>query len=178
MFGFGKPTLVLRQFDINESATEGPPIEIEGRATGFMQWLLTAMKISTLTTLRLDTDRVSFVNAGLDGEEHTVIPLAAIDSTQCGYSKSILLLVAAVGVLLFGSVTGEVAPMFVSLIFAAVLGASYYFSDKMFISISAGSTKVTIEYKKGVIEGVNVDLERSLQAIRVINERIMAQRAK
>lgn len=65
MLSFGMFTLVLRQFDINESASDGPPIEIAGRASGFVSWLLTVMKLSTLTALRLESDRVSVVAAGL-----------------------------------------------------------------------------------------------------------------
>lgn len=178
MFSFGRPTLVLRKFDINEDAASEPTIEMEGRATGFTQWLLTMMKLSTLTTLKLDADRLSFVDASLSGEIHTVIPLTAIDSTQCGYSKTMWLLAAAAAVFLFGLSTGDSAPILGSLILAAIFVAAYFFSDKMFISVSAGGTKVAIEYKKGLIEGVQVDLERSLQAIRVMNEKVMSQRAK
>ena len=177
MLSFGMPTLVLRQFDINEVASDGPSIEIEGRATGFVSWLLTVMKLSTLTTLKLESDRLSLVSASLSGEIHTVIPLGAIESTQCGYSKAISLLDAAFLVLAVGLSTGELGGFLVSLLIAAVFGAAYFFSDKMFISVAAGDTKVAIAYKKSAIEGTQIDLERTLQAIRVINQRIIQGRS-
>ena len=177
MFGIGRPTLALMQFNINEDASDAPVIEIEGRALGFISWLLTVMKLSTLTKLRLESDRLSFVESSLSGEIHTVIPLAGVDSTQCGYSKTISLLAAAVIVLLAGISTGESGAIIVAIVLAAVFGVAYFLSDKMFISVSAGSTKVGIEYKKGVIEGTKVDLETSLQAIAVINKKVMEQRA-
>lgn len=178
MFGIGRPTLALRQFDINEDASEGPAIEIEGRAVGFVSWLLTLMRLSTLTKLRLESDRLAFVESSLSGEIHTVIPLAGVDSTQCGYSKTIWLLGAAGASILVGLSTGDGGPILVSIIIAAIFGAAYFFSDKMFISVSAGSTKVAIEYKKGMIESIQVDLESSLQAIAVINKKVMEQRSK
>jgi len=177
MLSFGMPTLVLRQFDINDATSDGPAIEIEGRATGFVSWLLTIMKLSTLTTLRLESDRVSVVAPGLSGEIHTVIPLGAIDSTQCGYSKAISLLAAAFVVLAIGLSTGELAPFLLSLLVAVAFGAAYFFSDKMFISVSAGDTTVAIAYKKSAIEGTQIDLERTLQAIQLINQKIIQGRS-
>lgn len=177
MFGIGRPTLALRQFNINEDGSDTPVIEIEGRAVGIISWLLTLMKLSTLTTLRLESDRLVLVESSLSGEIHTVIPLAGVDSTQCGYSKTIWLLGAAVAVILVGLSTGDSGPILISILLAAVLGAAYFFSDKMFISVSAGSTKVAIEYKKGAIEGTKIDLERSLQAIAIINRKVMEKRS-
>ena len=178
MFGIGRPTLALRQFNISEDPSVTPAIEIEGRAVGFISWLLTIMKLSTLTRLRLESDQLTLVESSLSGEIHTVIPLAAVDSTQCGYSKTMWLLVAAMLSVLAGLSTGEGGPIMLSIVIAVVFGAAYFFSDKMFISASAGSTKLAIEYKKGVIEGTKVDLETSLRAISVINSKVMEQRAK
>jgi len=178
MLSFGIPTLVLRQFDINEEATDSPALEIEGRAVGFVSWILTMMKLSTLTSLRLESDRVFLVSSGLAGEVHSVIPIGAIESTQCGYSKAISLLAAAFIVLIFGLSTGELVGFLVSLLVAAVFGAAYFFSDKMFISITAGSTKLAIAYKKSVVEGSQIDLDKTLQAIRLINQRIIQGRPK
>ncbi len=178
MLSFGIPTLVLRQFDINEEATDSPALEIEGRAVGFISWLLTVMKMSTLTTLRLESDRLSVVSASLSGEIHTVIPIGAIESTQCGYSKAISFLAVAFIVLILGLSTGELGGFLIALLVAAVFGAAYFFSDKMFISVAAGDTKVAIAYKKSAIEGTKIDLERTLQAIRLINKRIVQGRPK
>jgi len=178
MLKFGIPTLVLRQFDINENATEGSTIEITGRATGLISWLLTVMKLSTLTTLRLDADRLSVVTAGLSGEIHTVMPLGAIESTQCGYSKTVAFLAIAIGSLLFGLTTGEMGAFLVFLVIAVAFFVGYFLSDKMFVSVTAGGINVAIAYKKGVIDGVSVDLDRTLQAIQVLNQKIIQEHSK
>ena len=82
MLQFGVTTLVLRKFEVNKEAVGVPAIEIVGRAGGFVAWLLTAMKLNTLTTFRLQGDELSVVYGSLSGETHTVIPVSAIESTQ------------------------------------------------------------------------------------------------
>jgi len=178
MLKFGIPTLVLRQFDIDDQTTDKPAIEITGRATGFLSWLLTVMKLSTLTTLRLDSDRLSVVTTSLSGEIHTVIPLSAIDSTQCGFSKTSWFLGVAVALLLLGISSGVLATFLIALILAAIFGAVYFYSDKMFISVAAGGTNVAIAYKKGAIDGVTVDLDRTLQAIKLLNQGVLRERSR
>lgn len=173
MLSFGMPSLVLRQFDINEAAADSPSIEIERRATGFVSWLLTVMKLSTLTILKLESDRLSVLSASLPGEIHTVIPPGAIQGTQCRYLKAISFFVATLLVLAVGLSTGELGGFLVSLLIAAIFGAVYFFSDKMYISVAAGETKVAIAYKKSAIEGTQIDIERKLQAIRAINQKII-----
>ena len=173
MFKFGLPTLVLRQFSINEAATSDPAIEITGRASGFTQWLLTAMKLSTLTTFRLQGDELSVVSGGLSGETHTVIPVSAIESTQCGFSKSMGFLIAGAAFLLLGLLSAKLNVLLMSAVVAAVAFALYYFSNRMFISVSAGDRTETIQYKKGLIDGQSVDLERTLQAIAIVNAAVL-----
>ena len=48
----------------------------------------------------------------------------------------------------------------------------------MFISVSAGDTTVSIGFKKGVIEGVTVDLERTKSAIELLNDKIVKENSK
>ena len=173
MFNFGVTTLVLRQFTINDQGSDGPAIEIVGRASGLIAWLLTAMKLNTLTTLRLHDNELSVVYGSLSGETHTLVPVSAIESTQCGYSKSLIYLYLAIGVVLFGLSSGELIPFLGFLLLGAVFGALYYFSNRMFIAVSAGNRTVMIAYKKGLIEGEPVDLDRTLEAIAVINRNVI-----
>ena len=175
MFNFGVTTLVLTKFSVDREATDTPAIEVAGRASGFMAWLLTQMKLNTLTTLTLQGDEVSLVEGSLSGETHTVIPISAVESTKCGYSKNLLLLYLGIILLLIGLSSGEFAPFLGLAIVAAVFFALYYFSNRVFISISAGGETAMIAFKKGLIEGEQVDLERTLQAIAVINENVLAR---
>lgn len=177
MFKLGIPTLVVKKFDVHEEARDGKYIEITGRASGFLSWLFTLMKLDTLTVMNLEENSLSFKSSSLSGEVHTVLPLAAIESSQCGFSKSISLLTFAAIALLFGISSGETGGFFLGLIIAAVFIALYFFSKRMFISVMAGGTTVQIAYKKGVIEGVEVDLDRTLSAIELLNKRILMKHA-
>ncbi len=177
MFKFGLPTLVLKTFTINKDVTSGPLIEIIGRPQGFMSWLLTAMKMSTLTTLKMEGDELSIVSAGLSGEVHTVIPVSAIESTQCGFSKQIAWLFVAALLLVGGATSGETTLFLFFLLLAAIAVAAYYLGNRMFLSVSAGNRTEVIQFKKGVTEGVPVDLERTLEAIGVINAAVLKRRS-
>ena len=173
MFKIALPTLVIRKFDLNDGTGDGPRIEIAGRASGLTQWLLTVMKISTLTTFKLQGEELSVVSAGLNGEIHTVIPVSAIESTECGYSKSIGWAILGVIFLLTALTSGSMNVFLVGVILAGISFAFYYFSSRMFISVMAGNRDAKIQYKKGVIEGEPVDLERTLAAIEAVNTAVL-----
>jgi len=173
MFKLGVTTLVLRKFTISDQGTDGPALEIVGRASGFVAWLLTTMKLNTLTTLRLQGNELSIVSGSLSGETHTLIPVTSIESTQCGHSKKLIYLYVAIAAVLLGLSTGELVPFLGSLVLSAIFGALYYFSNQMFIEVSAGTRTEIIAYKKGLVDGETVDLERTLEAINVINSSVI-----
>lgn len=178
MFKFGTPTLVVRKFSINDDDSDGKYLEIEGRASGIISWLLTLMKLDTLTTLNLKKDHLSVKSSSLSGEIHTVMPLGAIESTQCGFSKSILWLVLGVSTILSGLLSGAVGTFFGFLIVGAVFILIYFLSKRMFISVAAGNKSVDIAFKEGVTEGVSVDLDRTLSAIQLLNTMVTKEHAK
>lgn len=178
MFNFGMPTLVIRKFNVHENGSNGKYLEIIGRASGLISWILTLMKLDTLTTLYLETDRLFVKTSSLSGETHTVMPLGAIESTQCGFSKSMIWLALAVIVVLGGMSSGEGGEFIVSLIIGAIFFVMYFLSKRMFISVTAGSTTVAITFKKGVIEGVSVDIDNTLAALKLLNLMIVKEHTK
>jgi len=113
------------------------------------------------------------VYGSLSGETHTIIPVTAIESTQCGYSKTLIYLYVAIAAVLLGLSTGDLAPFLASLLFAAIFGALYYFSNRMFIAVSAGNRTEMIAYKKGLIDGETVDLERTVEALNILNRNVI-----
>jgi hypothetical protein len=173
MFGLGIPTLVIRKFHIDENGSEGKFIEIEGRATGLISWILTILKLDTLTILQLKGDQLKVKASSLSGEVHTVMPLSAIETTQCGFSKSLIWLNLAVIAFLYGVVSGDGGVFLLMLLLAVVFGAIYYFSKRIFLSATAGDTKVAIAFKKGVMEGTNIDFDRTLTAIQLLNKLVL-----
>jgi len=178
LFKFGTPTLVVRKFSIDESGPDGLYLEIVGRASGFISWILTLMKLDTLTTLKLEEDRLSVKSSSLSGEIHTVMPLGAIESTQCGFSKSIIWLTLGIITIVSGLLNGFGGNMIVFLIIGAIFVLVYFLSKRMFISVAAGDKSVDIAFKEGVIEGVSVDLDRTLSAIQLLNKMVTKQHAK
>ncbi len=178
MFKFGIPTLVIRKFDVNENGLDGKYLEIIGRASGLISWILTLMKLDTLTTLHLEADRLSVKTSSLSGEIHTVIPLGAIESTKCGFSKSMIWLTLAVIVILGGLLSGEVGAFIGSLVVGAVFFVIYFLSNRMFISVAAGSETISIAFQKGIIEDVSVDLDKTLVALQLLNSMVVKEHAK
>ena len=178
MFKFGMPTLVIRKFNVNENGLDGKYLEIVGRASGLISWILTLMKLDTLTTLYLEADRLSVKTASLSGETHAVMPLGAIESTQCGFSKSLSWLVLAVISVLGALLGGEASTFIGSLLMGAIFLALYFFSNRMFISIKAGNETISIAFQKGIIEDVSVDLDQTLAALQLLNSMVVKEHAK
>ncbi len=87
MLKLGTRTLAARMFNADEEGKDGKYIEIIGRASGLISWILTLMSLDTLTTLRLEANNLSVKSSSLSGVIHTVMPLGAIGSTQCGFFK-------------------------------------------------------------------------------------------
>ena len=177
MFNLGSPTLVVSKYLVDENAADGKYLNIVGRPSGLMSWLLTLMKINPQTNLELQNDRLSVSLSQLSGESHTVVPLDAIDITKCGFSKKLRWLVLGIATLLGGVSAGDGGVFMMALLLSAVFLVLYFFSNRMFLSVTAGGESVVIEYKKSVVEGVKVDLDRTLAAIEVLNGRVLAMRA-
>ena len=175
MFRFGTPTLVIRKFNIDENGSDGNFLEIIGRATGLISWILTLMKLDTLTTLQLKEDQLKVKASSLSGEVHTVMPLTAIEATQCGFSKSIIWFNLAAIVLLFGILFARSGVFFGSLLVAVIFFVIYFFSKRMFISATAGGTSVAIVFKKGVMEGSTVDFDQTMSAIQLLNKMVLKE---
>ena len=173
MFQFAQPTLVVRSFAVNDPSPDQPVVEISGRAAGFTSWLLTLMKLSTITTLTLKGDELSLVSAGFSGEKHSLIPVESIDTTECGYSKPTGWAFIGVILLLYGIGSGVMAQLLLGLVLAAICFAAYYFGGRMYMIVRAGSHEGMIQYKEGLVDGQSVNLERTLTAVGAINQAVM-----
>ncbi|MBI5844253.1 MAG: hypothetical protein HZB23_06255 [Deltaproteobacteria bacterium] len=179
------PALVLKKFRVNEFDQDGVLVDIAGRAPGFFSWLLTAMGFEADTSLTLYRDRVFFHSAGLYGERNEIVPITCISGTSCGYSKPIGYLV--VGVFLAGgSLLTEIfmrrsngAAFLVGLFIGAIFLIAYSLSKKITINLETfGGTWFGLTFKRSMIENVPIDIQKTLEAISIINNRILlAQQA-
>ncbi len=176
-FGFVS-TLVLKEFEINENATDGPGLHMVGRPEGITAWILSTMNLNPTTTVRMQGEEFSVVRTDLGGETHTVVPVRAIESTICGFKRELTFFVGAVIFLILAVLalfSGDFGVMFAWILAAGVGAALYYFSRSMVIIVTAGSHTEVIKYKKGVIDGVPVDMERSLKAIGIVNAAVLRE---
>jgi hypothetical protein len=173
------PSLVLRKFSVKKDAANGYFIEIIGRASGLIAWLLTVMKLDTETSLKISQKDIFFKSSSLFGQIYQVSPLPSVSSTHCGYSKPLGYLIFGtifmIGGLYWGSVQyGGVSIMLGGLLIGLVFFIAYWLSKKIAISIQTkGGMIMGLSFKRSVIENIPVDIQKALQAISVINKSVI-----
>jgi|GEM_PF-836005 len=179
---FSGPTLVLRKLKVNETASDGYIIDIEGRTSGVIAWCLTVMGFDAVNSLKVTSSEITFKESSLFGERHIVTPLTSTAHTSCGYSKPIGYLAIGVLLILVGlfscdrnnTFAQNAAVLVLFLIFAAISFVAYWLFKKMFIMIETyGGTPMGLTFKRSVIENVSVDIEKVLVAIELINKKVL-----
>ncbi len=182
---FSGPTLVLRQFKIDESSTDGFFVNIIGRPSGLIAWLLTLLRFDTESILKVSESEIMFASSSLFGEVRLLTPLTSVSSTLCGYSKPIGFLISAVIFIIGGLIAGTTqrngGPIILfCLVIAAVLIVLYVLAKKIAISIeTSGGRSVGLIFKRSVIENVAVDIQKAQKAIKIINAKVLdSQRLK
>jgi hypothetical protein len=186
-FVTGTP-IVLKKFRIDEGAAFGPAIEISGRASGVISWLLNLLRLEPDVDLTVTESEVAIRSASLSGVLHTYIPLGKVTAAVCGYQRSIwalgfavLFTSGAVINLLQGafearrnaaSIDMKVAVVF--LILGGIALLVYFFSKKIGVSVESSLHAHGVAFKRSLIGNVSIDLPQALRAIAVINNRILA----
>jgi hypothetical protein len=175
--------LVLRKFAVDETAADGVVLHIVGRKPGLIAYLLTVIGFDAETSLSMNEDEILIKTSSLSGQIHQLVPLPNVSSTQCGYYKPIGLLICGIVFFVLGIVAG-IRDSGVGLLLFWVLGgilfASYWLSKSMLISIETmgGMFPLGLRFKPSVIEGVSVDIQKVLQAVRLINQRVVAAQGR
>ena len=174
------PTLVLRKFNFDPHDSGGPCIEISGRPSGFVAWILTILRLSAETELIVTDLCISIKSASLSGEFTNFIPLPHVSSTNCGFTKPIGYLVAAVGVAFSFFVSGMnqreggAALVIIGLVIAAIFLAAYFLSRKIAIQIvTDAGVGYTLRFKPSIIEGIHVNIAYTAQALEVLNSKVL-----
>jgi hypothetical protein len=173
------PTLVLRKLKVNETASDGYIIDIDGRSSGLIAWCLTVLGFDDVNSLRVTATELTIRTSSLFGQLHNVVPLTSISFTRCGYSKPIGYLIVGVLLILMGlwqAITerGGGAGAIVVLLIGAGLVVAYWLLKKMAIVIeTCGGTFMGLAFKRSVIENVSVDINKALEAIRLINKKVL-----
>jgi len=177
------PTLVLREFKIDEAATDGLILKIVGRVSGIKAWLLTIMGFDAETTLAVSTKDVSFRSSSLSGEINRLAPFASISSTNCGFYKPISFFILGIIFILLGLIGGIISRQLIAGIPAIILGIVFFviysLNKKIIISIETkGSSFIGLSFKRSVIENVAVNIDEAKKAIKLVNGKLVSSQLK
>ena len=191
----GLPVRVLQKFRIHKSANGTPLIRVVGRTGGLISFLLTIFGLSDQTHFELFEDRIFYRSNRHSIQIVNTVMLDHVNCTICTLYQPIWALVwgaLQLLVALFLLLGGLVAWPFVDvddrlmnlvLILSAfmfgifTLISAYFFWTNRFlvmgIKTSSGDT-FGIVFKRSIIENIEVDFGKVRNAMRLVDEKILA----
>jgi len=176
-------SLALRRFTINPDAEN--QITIEGRKTGFIQWLLVLFHFGNTYKINVKKNYISYSSESIQGESLTLTPVQKIASTSCGYRNPIGLLIAAAIVFLIGlifyvssrhSFYGSASGMglFYTIVIALILVGIYFYNKRFYISIQTmGGYNFVLSFRGSLVENVFVNITNVKEVVERINELVL-----
>lgn len=170
------PVLVLRRFELTP---ENPAelLRVEGRATGFVSWVLTMFGLDPVTTFRMDKHGVMLQGASVSGRYKQEIPLPKIEATMTAYSKSITALALAGLVVILGLIRGGWSSVVMTLLIAGVYILFFLFSRRLVLSVAAGGRSIGIGFKRGVLGSIQIDFDLVERAAAIIDAHVSGRPA-
>ena len=193
-------TLVLKKWRLTKVATttEAMQIEIVGRSSGFISWLLTLCGIDPTTSLFASDEGITFKSTSLAGADLRFIPFDSLSSVSWEIYKPwktallILFVAAVIGMGFAGAfihlTTGipTTSPILAPVSFligtalAVAIALVYY---KLNRQLAIGFTEIAgpqhgIRFKRSVIENVNVNQEQAEEAYKIIRRLMTISRAQ
>ena len=180
--------LVLQKLVAHEPASgeATPAIELVGRQQGIISFLLTLVGISPITDFRVTVDELCCNSTSLFGRHNHSVPLRAISSIAAGVRKPVgylfvafvFLVLGVFGGLWRGGLYEFLLSFMVCGAFAGVFIWLYAINKRFFVSVyTQGGPPILLSLKPNVIEGVPLDLERALQVVKIIRDRVVASGA-
>lgn len=177
--------LVLTEFEINQNnSPDEPCVNIKGRSSGIISFLLGLIGIESTTSVRVYDNRIEFWrDSRLYGTTSTTIPLVAISGIHGGYSKPFTLLILAGISLIIGLdaayLHSFMAPadnsfFWTCVITSFILVVLYFLRKTMGIWIQNGGDELWgVNFKRSVIENVSVDIDQVKLAVTVVNQKVL-----
>ncbi len=182
---FTSTTLVLRRFRIirNPASPTDSVIQIAGRPSGIISWILTTIGLADETTLVVTGREITFLDASIRGQHHSVVSLTSISSLHCGYIKPIWPIVVA-GMCFLGGIAGalksdqefgsRLGSLGGGLVVGGIFLLFYWLSRRINIRLQArGSAWLGLTFKPSVIENVQVDIGQAKNVIGIIHALVM-----
>ncbi len=146
-------------------------VQIEGRAGGFLSWLLSLVNISPTISLVVSSEKITFAEGSLAGSLRYQTPLENTCATFYGYTKPWKEAVA------IGVIVGMVT-LFLFAIPGIIVGVLYYFLNKtLTVGYSdMGGLRNAIHFKRSLIEGQNIDEAEAEKVCNIIQNLVDAKR--
>lgn len=180
MFGWFTmtPALVVTRCTVDPSPTAQRPVEIVGRAAGFVGWLLSVLRLGSEMSLLVSQEELTIRQTGLRGEMQDVVPLNRVASVTSGHHKPLWMLGLA-AIALVGGIMGlndyQKAPAVVRLIVGVGLIVWYYHSRTTIIGVeTTGGRVLSLSFKKGVAETADIDLTTAQRISARLNNAVLA----
>lgn len=176
------PALVLKNFQVS---TEDGTLLVVGRRAGIIAWVLATVGLDVTTTLACTPTSVRFRASSLFGEEEISLAASAVASTSSGYAKPIGDLIAAVvfviaglyalsTMVMLGSVTGGLVVGGLCVLLAVYCLVRYALNKRIQLSVeTAGGRLFGLAFKRSIIEGVAVDIDRARAAMALLNRNVL-----
>lgn len=168
---------VVKKWDVNP---DQGTVNISGRASGLIAWVLSLLRINPIVSIHIDQDIFEFEEASFTGITRRTIPINKISSVFYGYTrpwiKAIVIFVVTGGIVsLFGD-SGIV--YFIALVLALAAAIVYYLSNKVLtlgIVEVSGGIKSGLKIKRSIIEGHDVDEKDAEQVSDILYRHILAK---
>lgn len=173
------PVLVLSEFQVSRTAQPGTLVTIRGRSAGVLAYLLRLLHLEGTTSLVITDRDVTIETTSGHGFSREYVPLLAVASSECAYFRPFYALVAAF--LVYASAALSLLYEFRSLLWAglAVVGTVLYMiyvvSKRISIALETnGGKAIGVAFKRSVIENVSIDLDEAIEAVTLVNKRLLA----
>ena len=160
---------VVKTWEVSTNQNEsGNYIEIQGRPSGLVSWLLALMGIEPTVAIKVSDKTYSFESGSWSGRFYKSIPLTKISSVFYGYAKPwkeaiglfiiMLPIVFLVAQALAQGMNGFGAGM-LSFCASLIISLIYYFLNKKLTLgvFEVGGTATGIQIKRSIIEGKKLD---------------------
>jgi hypothetical protein len=159
-------TYVIKEWFANETPNEnGVYIEITGRKSGLISWVLARVGIDPIVSLVVDSKNVRFKEGGMSDFSMVVTPVDRLCSGQYGYSKPFWWNVLFVLIGLFFVIDTKG----ISILLVLWGLYSYYFNKTITLGLNyLDGNGDKFGFKRSLIEGKNIDEAAAGRIIAII----------
>lgn len=156
--------VVKSWFADQKANPQGRYISIKGRAPGLISWLMSLVGISPTVSLECGGNNFVYEIGSWSGRMVKAIPLSKISSVYYGYAKpwkealAIFILGPVIGSIMANITKSGMVAFVVVLLFIGLALAYYLLNKNLSIGvIETGGLLSGIDFKRSIIEGVDVD---------------------